>query len=137
MGEDLRDQVVLGFLRGAELRGGEVEILEEVAEVVRAVGAESALFDVLQDLGEVAEDEVEALAVSAGLEPVGSALGQFERDLISERTKAGLAAAAARGRKGGRKRVVTNDRLQRARELIARADRQRVECPRGCRTDQG
>jgi len=27
--------------------------------------------------------------------------------------------AAARGRKGGRKRVVTNDRLQRARELIA------------------
>ena len=60
MGEDLRDQVVLGFLRGAELRGGEVEILEEVAEVVRAVGAESALFDVLQDLGEVAEAEVEA-----------------------------------------------------------------------------
>ena len=50
---------------------------------------------------------------------VFGALGQFERDLISERTKAGLAAAAARGRKGGRKRVVTNDRLQRARELIA------------------
>ena len=49
---------------------------------------------------------------------VFGALGQFERDLISERTKAGLAAAAARGRKGGRKRVVTNDRLQRARELI-------------------
>ena len=50
---------------------------------------------------------------------VFGALGQFERDLISERSKAGLAAAAARGRKGGRKRVVTNDRLQRARELIA------------------
>ena len=31
------------------------------------------------------------------------ALGQFERDLIGERTRAGLAAAAARGRKGGRK----------------------------------
>ena len=50
---------------------------------------------------------------------VFGALGQFERDLIWERTKAGLAAAAARGRKGGRKRVVTNVRLQRARELIA------------------
>ncbi len=49
---------------------------------------------------------------------VFGALGQFERDLIRERTKAGLAAAAARGRKGGRKPVVTNDRLQRARELI-------------------
>ncbi len=50
---------------------------------------------------------------------LGRALGQFERDLISERTKAGLVAAAARGRKGGRKRIVTNDRLQGARELIA------------------
>lgn len=49
---------------------------------------------------------------------VFGALGQFERDLIRERTKAGLASAAARGRKGGRKPVVTNDRLQRARELI-------------------
>ena len=32
---------------------------------------------------------------------VFGALGQFERDLIRERTKAGLAAAATRGRKGG------------------------------------
>ena len=49
---------------------------------------------------------------------VFGALGQFERDLIRERTKAGL-AAAARGRKGGRKPVVTADKLQRAREHIA------------------
>src|SRR5579864_7975147 len=34
------------------------------------------------------------------------ALGQFERDLIQERARAGLAAAAARGRKGGRKPVI-------------------------------
>ena len=50
---------------------------------------------------------------------VFGALGQFERDLIRERTKAGLSAAAARGRKGGRKPVVTDDKLQRAREHIA------------------
>lgn len=30
------------------------------------------------------------------------AMAEFERDIISERTKAGLAAARARGRKGGR-----------------------------------
>ena len=30
-----------------------------------------------------------------------AALAEFERDLISERTKAGLASARARGRKGG------------------------------------
>jgi DNA invertase Pin-like site-specific DNA recombinase len=50
---------------------------------------------------------------------VFGALGQFERDLIRERTKAGLTAAAARGRKGGRKPVVTADKLQRAREHLA------------------
>jgi DNA invertase Pin-like site-specific DNA recombinase len=39
---------------------------------------------------------------------------------IRERTRAGLAAAAARGRRGGRPPVVTDDKLRRARELIAR-----------------
>jgi DNA invertase Pin-like site-specific DNA recombinase len=48
------------------------------------------------------------------------ALGQFERDLIQERTRAGLAAAASRGRKGGRKPVVTGEKLERARGLIAK-----------------
>jgi len=48
------------------------------------------------------------------------ALGQFERDLIQERTRAGLAAASARGRKGGRKPVVVPDKLQRAKDMIAR-----------------
>ena len=50
---------------------------------------------------------------------VFGALGQFERDLIRDRTKAGLTAAAARGRKGGRKPVVTAEKLQRAQEHIA------------------
>lgn len=47
------------------------------------------------------------------------ALGQFERDLIRERTNAGLTAAAARGRKGGRPMAATPERVARARQLIA------------------
>ena len=47
------------------------------------------------------------------------ALGQFERDLIRERTRAGLDAAAARGRQGGRKPVVTDEKLRRAKTLLA------------------
>ncbi|MFJ1294392.1 recombinase family protein, partial [Paracoccus yeei] len=47
------------------------------------------------------------------------ALGQFERDLIRERTNARLAAAAARGRKGGRPAAATPERLARARQFIA------------------
>jgi DNA invertase Pin-like site-specific DNA recombinase len=42
------------------------------------------------------------------------ALGRFEHDLIQERTRAGLVAAATRGRKGGRKPVVTAEKLERA-----------------------
>jgi len=48
------------------------------------------------------------------------ALGQFERDLIQERTRAGLAAAAVRGRKGGRKPVVTEDKLTRACGMVGK-----------------
>jgi DNA invertase Pin-like site-specific DNA recombinase len=48
------------------------------------------------------------------------ALGQFERDLIQERTRAGLAAAAVRGRKGGRKPVVDASKLDRARSMVAK-----------------
>jgi DNA invertase Pin-like site-specific DNA recombinase len=51
---------------------------------------------------------------------VFGALGEFERDLIRERTRAGLKAAAARGRRGGRKPVLTVDKLRSARGLITK-----------------
>ena len=38
-----------------------------------------------------------------------SSLAQFERKLIQERTRAGLSAARARGKKGGRKKICAND----------------------------
>lgn len=44
-------------------------------------------------------------------------LAQFERNLIRERTKAGLQAARARGRVGGRPRTVKGERLSHAIEL--------------------
>lgn len=47
-----------------------------------------------------------------------AALADFERDLIRERTRAGLAVAKARGRNGGRRPVITAAKLSRARELI-------------------
>lgn len=47
------------------------------------------------------------------------ALAEFERDLIRERTQAGLAAARARGRTGGRPTVWTSDRLRAAKAMQA------------------
>jgi DNA invertase Pin-like site-specific DNA recombinase len=42
---------------------------------------------------------------------VFGALAEFERDLIRERTMAGLKAARARGRRGGRPATMTDDKL--------------------------
>jgi DNA invertase Pin-like site-specific DNA recombinase len=48
---------------------------------------------------------------------VFAALAEFERDLIRERTAAGLAAARTRGRRGGRPSVLTGHKLQVAEEM--------------------
>src|SRR3954453_7617970 len=48
---------------------------------------------------------------------VFASLAEFERDLIRERTLAGLAAARARGRVGGRPTVWTAEKLQTAAEM--------------------
>lgn len=48
-----------------------------------------------------------------------AALAEFERELIVERTKAGLAAAKARGRKGGRKPKLSPTMLAGARVRLA------------------
>jgi DNA invertase Pin-like site-specific DNA recombinase len=48
---------------------------------------------------------------------VFASLSEFERELIVERTHAGLAAARARGRVGGRPRVLEGDKLSAAREM--------------------
>src|SRR5690554_2478525 len=46
------------------------------------------------------------------------ALAEFERELIRERTNAGLAAARARGRKGGRPRKLTKSQVATAKILL-------------------
>ncbi|WP_354227231.1 recombinase family protein [Arthrobacter bambusae] len=47
-----------------------------------------------------------------------SAFAQLERDQLSERTKAGMAVAAANGRKAGRREVTTDhEKIKRAQEL--------------------
>lgn len=48
---------------------------------------------------------------------VMAAMAEFERDLIRERTNAGLAAARARGRNGGRPKALTPEKVKMARVL--------------------
>ena len=51
-----------------------------------------------------------------------AALAEFERELIRERTRAGLAAARARGRKGGRKFALTKAQVRLAQAAMGKKE---------------
>ena len=48
-----------------------------------------------------------------------ASLAQMERELIIERTRASLKAAKQRGRIGGRKRRMTDSKIESAKKLLA------------------
>lgn len=51
-----------------------------------------------------------------------AALAEFERELISERTRAGLASARARGRKGGARYKMTSAKLRLAMAAMGKPE---------------
>jgi DNA invertase Pin-like site-specific DNA recombinase len=78
-------------------------------------------------VGELAEREVGFRSLTENIDTttaggrlifhVFGALAEFERELILERTRAGTAAARARGRMGGRPSVLTSDKARAARRM--------------------
>jgi DNA invertase Pin-like site-specific DNA recombinase len=56
-----------------------------------------------------------------------SAFAELERDTIVERTRAGLDAARAKGKIGGRPSVVDPKKLERIKKLVASGDYSRAE----------
>lgn len=67
---------------------------------------------------------------------VFAALAEFERDLIRERTRAGLEAARARGRSGGRPRKLTDRQTAMARSMMAEPSAQVAEVCRVLRVSR-
>ena len=59
---------------------------------------------------------------TAGGKLVFAALAEFERELIRERTLAGLASARARGRKGGRPHALSKAQVRLAQAAMAQRD---------------
>lgn len=66
-----------------------------------------------------------------------AALAEFERSIISERTKAGMAAAKSRGKRLGRPKALTEEQLNQAKHKIVylgcsrtRVAREMNVCPR-------
>ena len=78
---------------------------------------------------ELAEGEIGLRSITDGIDTAGTAgklvfhimaaMAEMERDLVRERTTAALIVARNEGRIGGRKTVMTPERLQAARKLLA------------------
>ena len=97
--------VVLDLDRLGRLAGELIRLVDELE--ARGVGfrALNASFDTTTPMGRT------FLQIQA-------AFAEMERNVIRQRVKEGIAAARARGRKGGRPRLMTPERLRYARHLM-------------------
>jgi len=105
------------------LREGDVLVAVKLDRLGRSVQHLAALVEDLAERGvglKILDQGIDTTtAAGRMLLHMLAAIAEFERALISERTRDGLAAAAAKGRKGGRRRVLTEQDVERARELYA------------------
>lgn len=94
------------------LREGDTLVVESFSRLSRSTKDLLALVDKLTAMGvhliSLKEDLDTTTATGKMMLTMMSALSQFERDLIAERTRDGLKAARARGRCGGRPRLGTD-----------------------------
>ena len=86
--------------------------LQHLIEVINKLNKEDKEFKSLQESLDTATPTGKLIFHVLG------ALAEFERSLIRERTKAGLAAARARGRIGGRPRVLNAKKMALARSML-------------------
>ena len=106
----------------SHLRGGDVLVIWKLDRLGRTV---KGLVDLVAELQ---GRRVQFRSLTDGIDtttPAGrfffhvmASLAQMERELLAERTRAGLAAARRRGRRGGRQRRMTPGKVQSARELL-------------------
>lgn len=91
----------------------------------------------LVDLAEIlAQKQIDLISLTDGIDtktPAGrfffnimAAMATMERELILERTRAGLDAAKLQGKIGGRKRVLTGQKLLAAKSLLEKMDHKQV-----------
>jgi DNA invertase Pin-like site-specific DNA recombinase len=105
----------------AQLRRGDVLVVTKLDRMGRSV---RNLVEIVNDLGErgidlLVTDQAIDTTTPAGklLFHILAAIAEFERDLIRERTKDGLASTTARGRQGGRKHRLSPEQTKLARKL--------------------
>jgi DNA invertase Pin-like site-specific DNA recombinase len=107
----------------SKLRPGDTVVVWRLDRLGRSLRHLIDVFSDLESRGVAIRSLTESLDTSTPggrlIFHVFGALAEFERDLIRERTNAGLVAARARGRTGGRPSVWTAEKLQTAQDLLA------------------
>lgn len=105
------------------LRDGDIVVVQRLDRLGRS------LKDLIELLDTIKSKQVQFISLSESIDTttavgelafhmIGS-IAQFERRLISERTKAGLDAARARGRKGGRKEKLSSADIKKAKAMLS------------------
>ena len=107
----------------ADLRAGDVLVVWSLDRLGRSLSHLIEVVGELQGRGvgfrSLREDVDTETAGGKLVFHLFGALAEFERSLIRERTRAGLAAARARGRQGGRPRKLTAAQVRQAALLLA------------------
>lgn len=106
----------------SHLRAGDTLVVWKLDRLGRSVR------QLVEFVGELSSRQVHFMSITDGIDtstPAGrfffhimAALAEMERDLIRERTRAGLASAKARGRNGGRPPKLSAQQVRHARRLL-------------------
>jgi len=104
-----------------QLRPGDIVVVWRLDRLGRSLKNLIALVEELAEKGVGFRSLTESIDTTTAngklFFSIMGALAEFERDLIRERTLAGLAVARARGRVGGRPPVMTADKVMVARQM--------------------
>ena len=109
------------------LRRGDVLVVLDLDRLGRLAGELITLIDELSERGIGfralnSPMDTTTLAGRAFLQ-IQAAFAEMERNVIRQRVREGVKAARARGRKGGRPRIMTAEKLRYAQSLMADRDR--------------
>lgn len=111
----------------AYLRDGDVLVVWKLDRLGRSLKDLIGIIQALADRGigfRCTQDHIDTTTNGGKLIfHIFAALAEFERGILRERTQAGLAAARARGRNGGRPKVMTDKKAKLAQELRADTSR--------------
>lgn len=104
------------------LRPGDCLVVWRLDRLGRSLGDLVALINSLQERGVAFESLTERIETTSAagklIFHVFAALAEFKRNLIRERTKAGLEAAKSRGRLGGRKQKLDSKQIKEIKVLF-------------------